>query len=122
MCCEGFIPGFTFLGEGLLGDLYRLGGDLLSVGVLVGMVALIIRRFIFKPATLTTRQDVLLQPQARFGIRRDSAIVSALHPAARGLALHRELRSSWRWRAATPGSRSPRRSASAVGRAEPERR
>jgi Fe-S oxidoreductase len=94
---EGFIANYTFLGEGLLGNLYRFTGDLLSVGVLVGMVALIIRRFVLKPPTLTTRQDVLLQPEARGGIRRDSAIVSGfilLHVGARftgasfKLALH----------------------------------
>ncbi len=41
------------------------------------MLAMIVRRFIFQPATLTTRQDVLLHPKARFGIRRDSAIVGS---------------------------------------------
>ncbi len=94
---EGFIANYTFLGESLLGNLYRFTGDLLSVGVLVGMIALIIRRFLLKPPTLTTRQDVLLQPEARGGIRRDSAIVSGfilLHVGARftgasfKLALH----------------------------------
>ncbi len=74
---EAFIPGFIFLGRGRIGDLYRFGADLLSVAVLAGMIALIIRRFIFRPATLTTRDDVLLQPEARTGIRRDSTIVSA---------------------------------------------
>jgi Fe-S oxidoreductase len=83
---EGFFSNFTFLGDGLLGNLYRFTGDLLSVGVLVGMIALIIRRFLIKPPTLTTRQDVLLQPEARSGIRRDSAIVSGfilLHVGSR---------------------------------------
>jgi hypothetical protein len=50
------------------------------------MVTLIIRRFILKPATLTTRKDVLLSPKAREGIVRDSAIVSAfilIHVGAR---------------------------------------
>jgi Fe-S oxidoreductase len=61
---------------GAAGNLFRLGADLLSVGALVGMVALMIRRFGFKPDTLTTRKDVLLQPVARAGIRRDSAIIS----------------------------------------------
>ncbi|OGO41718.1 MAG: [Fe-S]-binding protein [Chloroflexi bacterium RBG_16_58_14] len=74
---EGFIPNYVFLGSGLPGDLYRLLADLLSVGVLVGMVALIVRRFVVKPATLSTQGDVLLHPKARAGIRRDSAIVSA---------------------------------------------
>lgn len=74
---EGFIPGFRFLGNGAIGHIYRLGGDLLSVAVLVGMVAMIIRRWVFKPTTLTTRQDVLLDPRARSGIKRDSIIVAA---------------------------------------------
>ena len=68
------IPGAHL--PGTTGNLFRLGSDILSVGVLVGMVALIIRRFGIKPDTLTTRRDVLLQPEARAGIRRDSAIVS----------------------------------------------
>ena len=74
---EGFAPGYVFLGSGTIGNLYRLGADVLSVGALVGMLALIIRRFGFKPDTLTARQDVLIDPKARFGIRRDSAIVGA---------------------------------------------
>lgn len=69
----GFVPGFHI--PGTIGNLYRLGSDLLSVAVLVGMISLIIRRFVLKPSNLTTRQDVLLQPRARSGIRRDSAIV-----------------------------------------------
>lgn len=72
---EGFLPGFTFLGQGFIGNLYRLLADLLSVGVLTGMVYMLIRRFVYKTPVLTAREDVLLQPAARFGIRRDSAIV-----------------------------------------------
>jgi Fe-S oxidoreductase len=74
---EGFIPSFRFLGTGVLGGIYRLGADVLSVAALTGMAALIIRRFILRPATLTARPDVMLDPRARAGIRRDSAIVSA---------------------------------------------
>jgi Fe-S oxidoreductase len=50
------------------------------------MSALMIRRFGIKPSTLTTRDDVLLNPKARSGIRRDSAIVGAfilIHVGAR---------------------------------------
>ncbi len=72
---QGFFPGFKFLGTGLVGDIYHLIGDILSVAVLVGMVALLIRRFVMRTSALTTRNDVLLQPLARSGIRRDSAIV-----------------------------------------------
>ncbi len=70
----GFIPGFHI--PGVVGGVYNLLADVLSVGVLVGMIALIIRRFGLRPATMNARADVLLHPKARFGIKRDSAIVS----------------------------------------------
>jgi hypothetical protein len=41
------------------------------------MFFFVFRRFIFRPANLTTRQTTLLSPKARFGIKRDSAIVAA---------------------------------------------
>ena len=72
---EGFIPGFAFMGSGAVGDFYRLLADLLSVGVLIGMTALLLRRFVFKPTALHTRNTTLLHPKARAGIRRDSLIV-----------------------------------------------
>lgn len=72
---EGYLPGFVFLGEGPVGQVYRLLGDLLSVAVLFGMAAMLVRRFVLRSPALTTRQDVLLHPQARWGILRDSAIV-----------------------------------------------
>lgn len=83
---EGFIPNFRFLGEGVVGNVYRLGGDLLSVGVLNGMIALAVRRFVLKPPSLTAREEVFLLPEARAGIRRDSSIVAGfilIHVGAR---------------------------------------
>ncbi len=71
----GFIPGFHI--PGAIGNIYRLLADLLSVGVLAGMLALIVRRFVFRDPNLSARQDVLVQPAARAGIRRDSAIVGS---------------------------------------------
>jgi Fe-S oxidoreductase len=61
---------------GLFGELYRLLADIVNVLIIVGIVALAIRRFILRPATLTTRETTLLNPKARFGIMRDSAIVT----------------------------------------------
>lgn len=69
----GFIPGFHI--PGTLGNLYRLGADLLSVSVLIGMTALMIRRYLLQPSNLTAREEVLLYPKARASIKRDSAIV-----------------------------------------------
>jgi Fe-S oxidoreductase len=83
---EGFIPEFVFLGEGVIGNIYRLGADLLSVSALVGMAALILRRFILQPSSLTIKEETLLHPDARRGIRRDSLIVGffiLLHVGAR---------------------------------------
>ncbi len=70
---RGYISGFAI--PGMTGNIYRLLGDVLSVGVLVGMLYFLIRRFIFKSTLLTTRDSTLLNSKARTGIRRDSAIV-----------------------------------------------
>jgi Fe-S oxidoreductase len=61
---------------GIFGDLYRLIADVANVAILVGMLALVVRRFLLRPATLSTRETTLLHPKARFGILRDSAIVA----------------------------------------------
>ena len=61
---------------GIFGDVYRLLADILNIAILVGIVAMAVRRFILRPATLTTRQSTLLDPLARTGINRDSAIVA----------------------------------------------
>jgi len=73
---EGLINNYEFLGPGRIGNLFRLSADLMSVAALTGMLALIVRRFMIKPSTLTTRQDILLSQKARKGIKRDSAIVA----------------------------------------------
>jgi Fe-S oxidoreductase len=83
---QGYFLGLRFLGTGAVGNFYRLGGDLLSVAVLVGMLALMFRRFVIQPALFNSPEDILLHPKARAGIRRDSAIVSGfilLHVGSR---------------------------------------
>jgi Fe-S oxidoreductase len=91
---QGFLPGFVFLGRGWPGNLYRLGADVLSLAVLLGMAALIVRRFLLKPAALRVRDTTLLHPKACQGIQRDSAIVGGfilLHVGSRflGESFHR---------------------------------
>ncbi|MEW6287339.1 MAG: (Fe-S)-binding protein [Chloroflexota bacterium] len=61
---------------GWFGDFYRLLADVANVAILIGMIALVVRRFVLRPATLSTRETTLLHPKARFGILRDSAIVA----------------------------------------------
>jgi Fe-S oxidoreductase len=85
---EAYIPHFHFLGSGVMGNIYRLLADLLSIAVLTGMLAMLVRRFVFKTAALSAREDVLLHPKARRGIWQDSAIVGGfilLHVGARFL-------------------------------------
>lgn len=71
---------------GLFGDVYRLIADIANVAIILGIVAMAIRRFILRPASLSTRETTLLHPKARFGILRDSAIVASfifIHNTAR---------------------------------------
>ena len=81
--------GFSILNQtGLFGDVYRLLADIANVAILIGMIAMVIRRFILRPATLSTRQTTLLNPNARTGISRNSAIVAIfiiVHNASRYL-------------------------------------
>lgn len=79
--------GFKLLEHsGLFGNAYRLLADFANVVIIFGIVAMAIRRFILRPATLSTRETTLLNPKARFGITRDSAIVATfifIHNAMR---------------------------------------
>ncbi len=79
--------GFAILDRtGAVGNAYRLLADIASAAILVGIVGMAIRRFVLKPPTLSTRDTTLLHPRARFGIKRDSAIVASfifIHNAAR---------------------------------------
>ena len=69
--------GFSILnGTGRFGDFYRLLADIANTAILVGIIGMAVRRFILRPRTLTTRESTLLNPRARSGILRDSAIVA----------------------------------------------
>ncbi len=73
---------------GRFGDIYRLIADIANVAIIVGILAMAFRRFILRPANLSTRETTLLHPKARSGILRDSAIVASfifVHNAARFL-------------------------------------
>ena len=72
---QAYIPGFQFMGTGVIGGIYRLLADVLSVAVLVGMTYFLVRRFAFKPKVLDIRDNVLVYDDARKGMRVDSAIV-----------------------------------------------
>ncbi|GAB4438769.1 MAG: (Fe-S)-binding protein [Anaerolineae bacterium] len=70
---EGLFFGFRI--PGVVGDVYRLLADVLTVAVLVGMTYFLARRFIAKSPALTIRDDVLLHPKAAAGMGEDSLMV-----------------------------------------------
>jgi hypothetical protein len=72
-----------------IGYAYLLLADLLTVSVLAGMVALLIRRFITGRQIFGFNKNVVLHPKASFGIKRDSTIVGVFilfHVGSRYLA------------------------------------
>lgn len=73
----GFFPGFNFFEESVIGGLFRLVADLLTVGVLVGMTAMLIRRAVRGQKIFGFNKNTVLHPKAAFGIKRDSAIVGS---------------------------------------------
>ncbi|MBL8055906.1 MAG: hypothetical protein JNK29_04365, partial [Anaerolineales bacterium] len=77
---EGFFAGYRFPTNGALAGLdgvYNLLADLLTVGVLAGMAALLLRRFALQSKDFTFLDSTLVHPRAKAGIRRDSAIVGS---------------------------------------------
>jgi Fe-S oxidoreductase len=74
---EGYIPGFSFLGDGILGGFYRLLTDVVSIAVLMGMTFFLVRRFVTRTPVLTYHDNVKLHPKAHRGVANDSLIVGA---------------------------------------------
>jgi Fe-S oxidoreductase len=97
---EGFNKNYTTLHQGGLFALYDLAADLLSISVLLGMTALLVRRFILKDKRLNIRENVLLNPKVRAGaIGRDSLVVGGfilLHVGSRWLGQAFQLAASGR--------------------------
>ena len=76
MCCKRLIPNFIFLGTGPVGNAFRIGADLLGTACLIGVVALMLRRWIIDPKVFSFQGNTLIHPKAVAGIKRDSFIVS----------------------------------------------
>ncbi len=75
---NGFIPRVLTarLHFGLVGDAYRLAADVLSVLILFGMLALLLRRFVAGDRRLEHNERTLLHDKVTAGsVRRDSLIV-----------------------------------------------
>jgi Fe-S oxidoreductase len=71
---EGYFH-VEFLGSGIIGDVYRLAGDILSVLIIVGMVYFLVRRFVVNAPALKYHDNVMLYPDIQHGLRVDSLIV-----------------------------------------------
>lgn len=69
---EGF---FAVHARGGFWNPFNLIADLLTASVLLGMVGLLVRRFIVQPGTFAANPRVPMDPEATWGIRRDSLIV-----------------------------------------------
>ena len=71
------IEGFFFLhSRGGAWNVFNLAADLLTAGILVGVLGLAIRRWLVKPRDFDYPANVPLQAEARSVILRDSTIVS----------------------------------------------
>ena len=96
---QGFFP-VRFLGESAVGAAYRFAADVLTVGILVGMVYFLVRRFVVRAGELGFHENVMLVEKVKAGgIGRDSLLVGLfilLHVGFRllgesfGIALVRE--------------------------------
>ena len=70
-----YIEDFHFMGQGVIGNYYRLFVDIFSVLAMIGVLFLLIRRFIYGSKRLKIRENVKLLNSAKQGIPRDSLIV-----------------------------------------------
>lgn len=69
-----------------IGDVYRAKAELFNILILVGIIGMMIRRFVIKPESLFVGERNFLSLSATNGIKRDSLIVGSfiiLHTSAR---------------------------------------
>jgi Fe-S oxidoreductase len=71
---EGYFN-VEFLGNGSIGNVYRLVGDVLSILIMVGMIYFLVRRFLVNAPALKFHDNVMLYPDTQHGVRVDSLIV-----------------------------------------------
>ncbi len=72
---RAFDAHFLLFGHNIVGHIYELFVDIFSLLTVVAMAVFLIRRFIFKSKQLAFRENILLLPEVKSGIRRDSLIV-----------------------------------------------
>ena len=90
----GFIPGFHFFENYIIGKTYRVFVDIFTVLVLFGVIYFLVRRFITKDYRLEINSPVMLSDEAKIGMKRDSLLVGAfilLHVGSRFLSASFEI-------------------------------
>jgi Fe-S oxidoreductase len=70
---EGF---FGLEARGGVWNLFNIVADLLTAGVLIGIVAMILRRLVVRPKDFEFAANTPVQPEVRAGIFRDSTVVA----------------------------------------------
>ena len=58
-------------------NLFNLTADLLTAGVLIGIVAMLLRRWVIRPKDFAFADSTPVEPEARAGILRDSSLVAS---------------------------------------------
>ncbi len=72
---QGYFP-VRFLGEGAIGAGYCFAADVVTVGILIGMVYFLVRRFVARAQELDFHENVMLVEKVKGGaIGRDSLLV-----------------------------------------------
>ena len=90
----GFIPGFHFFPDYIIGKTYRVFVDVFTVLVMLGVLYFLARRFILKDSKLEINPQVMLSPEAKIGMKKDSLLVGAfilLHVGSRFLSASFEI-------------------------------
>ena len=82
----GFIPGFKFFPNSIIGKIYKIFVDTFTILVLAGVLYFLLRRFLTNDSKLEINTPVMLSDSARVGMKKDSLLVGSfilLHVGAR---------------------------------------
>ena len=82
----GFIPGFKFFPNSIIGKIYKIFVDIFTILVLTGVSYFLLRRFLTNDSKLEINPPVMLSDSARVGMKKDSLLVGSfilLHVGAR---------------------------------------
>ena len=82
----GFIPGFKFFPNSIIGKIYKIFVDTFTILVLAGVLYFLMRRFLTNDSKLEINPPVMLSDSAKVGMKKDSLLVGSfilLHVGAR---------------------------------------